>query len=105
MITTKFKKNMNKEELERYTILTEEASEIIKEVSKAIRFGPDSENPVSGETPRQNLNQEVADLLVAVDLMLGYKDLDLDEIMKGKDRKLNKLKKFLIHNKISDEKL
>lgn len=48
--------------------LAEEASEIIKDVSKALRFGLDDVAP-NGNTNKQNLAMELTDLLAVYDLL------------------------------------
>lgn len=55
-----------------FVCLAEEASEVIKEIAKGMRFGFDT--PHNGESPRQRLGHEVDHLVVLIDemKMRGY---------------------------------
>ncbi len=57
--------------------LQEEAAEIIQAVSKIRRFGPDNHHPDRTTTNKQELVQELEDLLALVAAIESTKFLDL----------------------------
>ncbi len=57
--------------------LQEEAAEIIQAVSKIRRFGPDNKHPDRQTTNKQELVQELEDLLALVAAIESTKFLDL----------------------------
>ena len=87
-------------EEERLTLLQEEASEVIQAVSKIRRFKFDGVSPVNnpkGLTNRQRLTQEVADLAIAIQLIIDSGDIDSEEATKHKLAKTSALKEILQH--------
>jgi NTP pyrophosphatase (non-canonical NTP hydrolase) len=69
------------------TILSEEAAEVIREVSKTIRFGLDDR--------RKNLlEQEIGDLLTMVDLLQLQGVISAEGLAKAKQAKIQKLKQW-----------
>lgn len=57
------------------TCISEECSEIIKDVSKALRFGLDDINPETKQTNRVAIAKEINDLLAVVELAIENYDL------------------------------
>jgi NTP pyrophosphatase (non-canonical NTP hydrolase) len=92
---------MNNETREILLILAEESSEVIKEVSKIMRFGPDQCKPGSNETNIQALEQELGDLQAMIELLLdnniGVTTTGLDEAKKKKFKKLKKWSNLTIN--------
>jgi len=78
--------------------LSEECSEVIKEVCKIHRFGPDSAHPDEPDIPNtKRLEQEIGDLLAVVQLVVEETGLGLTYagIEDAKTRKLAKLERYL----------
>lgn len=71
------------------TILGEEASEVVKDVCKAIRFGLADKEPGQGDDNKRRLEREVSQL-VAVAKLLGLEIRDED-----KREKLQKVRKYM----------
>ena len=92
---------MNNETREILLILAEESSEVIKEVSKIMRFGPDQCKPGSDETNIQALEQELGDLQAMIELLLdnniGVTITGLDQAKKKKFKKLKKWSNLTIN--------
>lgn len=72
-------------------ITQEECAEVIEALSKCRRFGLDNSHK-SGKTQRENLTEEVGDLLAMIDLLADYAELDWNSINKAKEGKYDKLK-------------
>ncbi len=86
---------MNDETREILLILQEECAEVIVEISKCMRFGPDQIKPGSSETNIQFLEQELADVLVMIDLLVKQNVGVNATSMESKTiNKINKLKKW-----------
>lgn len=60
---------MNKNE-HLLTILTEECGEVIKEVTKSLRFGLNDHPPYNNKTNKEKLESEIADLYGVVELLV-----------------------------------
>lgn len=54
------------------TILGEEASEVIKDVSKSLRFGLDDRHKIEGPTNMEKLVNELNDFVAVVDLLVQH---------------------------------
>lgn len=75
------------------TGLTEECSEVIKEVCKASRFGLDTPNPIDGTTPAGRLSTEIGDLLGSVDFVLKtHPELDREAINAARSSREERLR-------------
>lgn len=86
---------MNNETREILLILAEEASEVIKEVAKIMRFGPDQCKPGSDETNIQALEQELGDLQAMIELLLDNNvGVTSDGLAEAKKKKFKKLKRW-----------
>jgi len=82
---------------ERLYLLAEEASEIIKNVTKILRFGYDSYNPYEPEkgSNLQQLITEMGDLTAVQRLMMTNGDFNPGPICEAADAKYAKLPRFL----------
>lgn len=76
---------------ENLDILQEEAAEIIQIVSKIKRFGLYSTYPQDETTNLSHLHQEIADFQAMVDVLTDHGYIDLAELSRRKERKLDKL--------------
>lgn len=74
-------------------ILQEECAEVIVEICKIMRFGPDQCKPNSDETNIKALEKEIGDMQALVDLLVKQKiGVSVDGINKAKKNKVEKLK-------------
>lgn len=86
---------MNDELKEILIILQEECAEVIVEVSKCMRFGPDQILQGTDETNMQRLQKEIGDLQAMIELLIDQKvGVSLKDINKAKRKKFQKLKQF-----------
>lgn len=83
---------MNHKELEVMNILQEECAEVIQSVSKCRRFGIDERHIKTGKSNRENLTEEVGDLLCMVDLLIKFGLVDDDTVQSAKVAKEEKLR-------------
>lgn len=85
---------MNEDTREILIILQEECAEVIVEISKCFRFGPDQMMQGVDETNIQRLQKELGDLLAMVELIMeqnvGVTNKGLQEAKKAKFEKLKK---------------
>jgi len=72
------------------SILQEESAEIIQAVSKIFRFGIDTQ--WKGQTNREQLEEELGDVLAMIDILCATNIVDLDKLKIAKHAKLEKLK-------------
>ena len=76
-------------------ILQEECGEVVQEICKIMRFGPDQCKPNSDETNIQYLQKELGDLSAMIELLV---DLNVgvtnDGIREAKIKKFEKLKQW-----------
>jgi hypothetical protein len=85
--------NINDETLETLVILQEECAEVIVEVSKVFRFGPDQMMKGSNETNMQRLEKELGDLLAMIKLLTEQNvGITMEGLEQGAQNKLEKLK-------------
>lgn len=84
---------MDQESKEILTILQEECAEVIVDISKCFRFGPDQCMMDTDETNIQRLQKELGDVQALVDLLVK-KNIGVTKagINTAKQHKLNKLK-------------
>jgi len=84
--------NMNDDTKEILTILQEECAEVIVEVSKCFRFGPDQMMEGMNVTNMQRLQKELGDLQAMIELLIdnkvGVTTQGLKEAKKAKFQKL-----------------
>ena len=86
---------MNNELKEILSIVQEECAEVIVEVSKCMRFGPDQILQGTDETNMQRLQKEIGDLQAMIELLVDQKvGVSLKDINKAKRKKFQKLKTY-----------
>ena len=79
------------------TILAEECAEVIQDVAKCFRFGPDQVhlNSKDGRTQIQNLEKELGDVMAMIELLkdenIGVTDAGIE---RAKHEKFAKLKQW-----------
>jgi len=81
---------MNPRLREILTITQEEAAEVIQEISKCFRFGMDG-HLEGAASHRENLENEIADLLVMIDLLKEEGIISDPALEVAKLRKIKKL--------------
>ncbi len=80
-------------------ILSEECSEVIKNVSKALRFGLRDGYPGSSKTNADNISSEITDVLAVVVMLVneGYiEEPNRDGVLL---KKTKKIEKYLLYSK------
>lgn len=86
---------MNEQTKEILTILQEECAEVIVEVSKCFRFGPDQMMEGIDVTNIQRLEKEIGDLQAMIQLLVKQKvGVSQDGINTAKNKKFEKLKVY-----------
>lgn len=75
-------------------ILQEECAEVIVEISKCRRFGLDSVHHKTGLQHKKMLEQEIADMLVLIDLLEQSGLIDRSSVEACKEEKIKKLQKW-----------
>ena len=85
---------MTPKENEIMNILQEECAEVIQAVSKCRRFGIDEIHLKLGKSNRENLTEEVGDLLCMVDLLVKFGVLNDNEVDIARAAKEDKLRKW-----------
>lgn len=95
---------MNKEEY-LLNLLTEECSEVIKRVSKALRFGLEdhySEDPnvigTDGPTNRERIVSEVRDVMCTLDLLVS-EEIFPHYVFSSTPGKLDKIRRFMEYSR------
>ena len=85
---------MNDDTKEILTILQEECAEVIVEVSKCFRFGPDQMMEGVDVTNMQRLQKELGDLQAMIDLCIIHGLVNVEDVMSASKNKIEKLKKW-----------
>ena len=88
---------MNEQTREILIILQEECAEVIQDVAKCFRFGPDQVhlNSADGRTQIQNLEKELGDVYAMIELLLKENiGVTAAGIEKAKHEKFTKLKQW-----------
>lgn len=76
-------------------ILQEECAEVIVEISKIMRFGPDQCKPDSDETNIMSLQKELGDLQAMIELLVKAKvGVTVNGMSTAKKMKFEKLKRW-----------
>lgn len=84
---------MNEDTREILTILQEECAEVIVEISKCFRFGPDQMMHELDETNIQRLQKELGDLTAMIELLVDKNvGVSFEDINVAKQKKFEKLK-------------
>ena len=86
---------MNDDTKEILTILQEECAEVIVEVSKCFRFGPDQMMEGMNVTNMERLQKEIGDLQAMIELLIDNKvGVTTQGIKEAKKAKFQKLKQW-----------
>jgi NTP pyrophosphatase (non-canonical NTP hydrolase) len=86
---------MNDDTKEILTILQEECAEVIVEVSKCFRFGPDQMMAGLDVTNMQRLQKELGDLQAMIELLIDNKvGITTQGLKEAKKAKFEKLKQW-----------
>jgi NTP pyrophosphatase (non-canonical NTP hydrolase) len=86
---------MNEDTKEILTILQEECAEVIVEVSKCFRFGPDQMMEGKDVTNMQRLEKELGDLLAMVELLTDIQvGVTIEGLELARKSKFEKLKQW-----------
>lgn len=88
---------MNTQTKEILIILQEECAEVIQDVAKCFRFGPDQVhlNSKDGRTQIQNLEKELGDVMAMIELLTDENiGVTKEGIEKAKHEKFAKLKQW-----------
>jgi NTP pyrophosphatase (non-canonical NTP hydrolase) len=72
-------------------ILQEECAEVVQNISKCRRFGMDNEYLKGSGTQREQLVQEIGDVMLLIDLLQAHELFTEQEIQAAKTRKSIKL--------------
>ena len=76
------------------SILQEECAEVIQAVSKVQRFGVDNHHPERTKTNKQELEEELGDLLAMIDILTEHNYIDPKAVQAHKEQKTQKLKQY-----------
>lgn len=79
---------------EALNLLQEECAELIVEISKCRRFGFNTKHYQSGLLHKHHLQQEIADVLVLIDILVQDNLIDTDTLTVLKNNKQEKLRKW-----------
>jgi NTP pyrophosphatase (non-canonical NTP hydrolase) len=86
---------MNDDTKEILTILQEECAEVIVEVSKCFRFGPDQMMEGMNVTNMERLQKEIGDLQAMIELLVDNKvGVTIQGLKEAKKAKFQKLKQW-----------
>jgi NTP pyrophosphatase (non-canonical NTP hydrolase) len=86
---------MNEDTKEILTILQEECAEVIVEVSKCFRFGPDQMMEGMNVTNMERLQKEIGDLQAMIELLIDNKvGVTTQGLKEAKKAKFEKLKQW-----------
>ena len=86
---------MNDDTKEILTILQEECAEVIVEVSKCFRFGPDQMMEGMNVTNMERLQKEIGDLQAMIELLVDNKvGVTTQGLKEAKKQKFEKLKQW-----------
>lgn len=75
-------------------LLIEECSEVTQAICKVQRFGIDDIHPKTQVRNRDELTQEIADMLLCADILMDNKTIDRAKVMQAYTRKAKKLMKW-----------
>ena len=94
--------NLSPAEAERLALLMEEAGEIVQIAGKILRHGYEEYNPndVNQTRNRNLLERELGDMQAAMRIMLRAADISEAEIKYFEQFKLERVNKYLHHNKV-----
>lgn len=86
-------------QIERLAILAEECGETVQATMKVVRRGYDRKHPRKpGPTNRGHLEEEIGNVLNAVEMMVEAGDVRSKKIKESLESKRERVKKYLYHN-------
>lgn len=86
-------------QIERLAILAEECGETVQAAMKVIRRGYDRKHPRKpGPTNRGHLEEEIGNVLNAVEMLVEAGDVRSTKIQASLESKRERVKKYLYHN-------
>jgi hypothetical protein len=85
--------------LERLAILVEECSEVQQIVAKILRHGIDSRHPKTLQTNTELLEEEVAHVVHAIQLLFRAGDINACAVEEFKKARSTTILKYIHHNK------
>lgn len=86
-------------QIERLAILAEECGETVQAAMKVVRRGYDRKHPRKpGPTNRGHLEEEIGNVLNAIEMMVEAGDVRSKKIKASLESKRERVKKFLYHN-------
>lgn len=96
---------LTESQIERLIILSEECAEVIQVVSKIIRFGYEDFNPYAKDirSNRERLEEELGDVLGAMQLFNLASELNNMKILDAKEKKLQKFEKFTKYQDLTND--
>ena len=94
--------NLNKPEIERLAILSEECGEVIQIIGKIMRHGYDSRHPndINGLNNRNMLEKELGDLMFCFQFLHNYADVSFENICNYADQKAVNITEYLHYNEV-----
>lgn len=87
--------NLNSKEQELLVVLSEECGEVIQAASKILRFGLNTKSPYSNKNNKQQLEQELGDLMCLIRELYENGSIDLNNVLAAAEKKKKKLEKYL----------
>lgn len=82
-------------------LLSEECSEVIKAVSKVLRFG--LLDVYKETTNKQNLEEEIGHAMCLINVLRERGIIDYDKVIEHEENKLAKIRKWYNYNNRNDE--
>ena len=89
------------EEAEALAILSEECGELIQAIGKIMRHGLGSKHPDSNIQNQDALVREIGDVLAAIRICRAQRLIEWDAIIAARDQKLNRVRQYLHHAKVT----
>lgn len=90
-------------QLERLAVLSEELGEAQQAVGKILRHGYDSCNPfVSGRNNREDLEKELGDIVAAIGMLSGDRDISRANVESWAESKRENIKPYLHHQGVTN---
>lgn len=88
--------------LERLAILAEECGEVIQAVGKILRHGYENDWLASRHlsSNRQHLEEELGNVLYAVELLRGSNDISIDAVVAHAEEKKESIKPYLYYQNL-----
>lgn len=100
-----FSNELTEAETERLAVLLEELGEAQQCIGKILRHGYESYNPVinTGMTNRRELERELGDIVCAISMMSGNRDISRAAIEQRADTKRKSIERYLHHQELAGQ--